>query len=46
VGARLVERGADEGQIGSLLGINDRTAVRELLGTRKPVLAQLVDDLL
>ena len=34
VGARLVERGADEGQIGSLLG------------TRKPVLAQLVDDLL
>jgi len=41
---RLIARGADEGQIGNLLGISDRTAVRELLGQRKPELAELMDE--
>ncbi len=43
---RLVERGADESQIGNLLGISDRGAVRELLGQHRPALVQLMDDLL
>jgi len=43
---KLAARGADEAQIGELLGISDRTAVRELVGQRKPEITRLMDDLL
>lgn len=43
---RLHERGADEDQIGLLLGISERSAVRELLPKSKPTIATLVDELL
>ena len=45
VAARLCERGADEAQVGLLLGISQRAAVRELMQTRKPTIAELVGDL-
>ena len=43
--ARLYERGADEEQVGLVLGISDRSAVRGLLPRSRPTMAQLVDDL-
>ena len=43
---RLDERGADEGQIGSLLGIGQRSAVRIMLAKQKPGIDTLVKDLL
>jgi integrase len=46
VASRLFERGADEGQVGLLLGIGQRSAVRELLARRKPTISELVEDLL
>ena len=42
----LYERGADEDQVGLLLGISERSAVRELLSRNKPSIAALVDELL
>lgn len=44
--SRLYERGADEEQVGLLLGISERSAVRELLPKKKPTIAALVDELL
>lgn len=46
VAARLCERGADEDQVGLLLGIGQRRAVRELLQLRTPTIAELVADLI
>lgn len=43
--SRLYERGADEEQVGLLLGISERSAVRELLSRPKPTIAALVDEL-
>ena len=43
--ARLYGRGADEEQIGLVLGINDRGAVREMFPRCRPTIAQLVDEL-
>lgn len=43
---RLNERGADEDQIGLLLGISERRAAREFLRKRKPSIAALVDELI
>ncbi len=45
VASRLYDRGADEDQVGVLLGIGERSAVRELLPRRKPTLSELVADL-
>jgi len=42
---RLYERGADEKQVGILLGISEQSAVRELLPRKKPTIAALVDEL-
>ena len=46
VAARLYARGADEEQVGLLPGISDRSAVRELFPRPRPLLAQLVDELI
>ena len=46
VAARLYARGADEEQVGILLGIGDRSAVRELFPRPRPMLAQLVEELI
>lgn len=46
VAARLYERGADEEQVGILLGISDRSSVRELFPRPRPMLAQLVEELI
>ena len=43
--ARMYERGGDEDQVGVILGIGERSAVRELLPRPKPTLAQLLDEL-
>ena len=43
--ARLYERGADEEQVGLVLGISDRSAVRDLFPRARPSMGQLVDDL-
>ena len=43
--ARMYERGGDEDQVGIILGIGERSAVRELLPRPKPTLAQLLDEL-
>ncbi len=43
--SRLYERGADEDQVGLLLGISERSAVRELLLRRRPSIASLVQEL-
>lgn len=43
--SRLYDRGADEDQIGLLLGISERSAVRELLPRPKPTISALVDEL-
>lgn len=45
VAARLSERGADEDQVGQLLGIGQRSAVRELMRRRKPTMLELVREL-
>lgn len=45
VASRLFDRGADEDQVGLLLGIRERSAVRQLLLRRKPTISELVDDL-
>lgn len=45
VAARLFERGADEDQVGLLLGIGQRSAVRELMPRRRPTISELVDEL-
>ena len=42
----LYARGADEAQVGLLLGISERSAVRELLNRHKPAIAALVDELI
>ena len=44
--SRLYDRGADEGQVGLLLGISERSAVRELLFRPKPAIVDLVDELI
>ena len=46
VAARLYARGADEEQVGILLGISDRSSVRGLFPRPRPMLAQLVEDLI
>ncbi|CAH0353455.1 site-specific integrase [Aquabacterium sp. CECT 9606] len=43
--ARLYERGADEDAVGLILGISERSAVRELLARPKPTAEQLLSDL-
>ncbi|MDX9742004.1 MAG: site-specific integrase [Gammaproteobacteria bacterium] len=43
--ARMYERGADEDQVGLVLGIGERSAVRELLPRPRPTLAEILDDL-
>lgn len=45
VAARLYERGADEEQVGLLLGISGRSAVRDLFPKRQPSMSDLVRDL-
>ena len=45
VAERLYARGADEDQVGLLLGISDRGAVREQFPRRKPTMAELVAEL-
>ncbi|MBE0550544.1 MAG: site-specific integrase [Rubrivivax sp.] len=45
VAARLYERGADEEQVGVLLGISGRSAVRDLFPKRRPAMSELVHDL-
>jgi hypothetical protein len=42
----MYERGADEDQVGTILGIGERSAVRELLPRPKPTLAELLDELI
>jgi integrase len=44
--SRLYERGADESQVGLLLGISERSAVRELFSRHKPTIAVLVGELI
>ena len=44
--ARLYERGADEEQVGLVLGISDRSAVRGLFPRARPTMARLVDELI
>jgi integrase len=43
--ARLYDRGADEDQIGMLLGIGERRAVREQFPRTRPTMARLVQEL-
>lgn len=43
--SRMYDRGADEDQVGVILGIGERSAVRELLPRPRPRLAELVDEL-
>lgn len=45
VADRLYARGADEAQVGLLLGISERAAVREMFPRRLPTLDQLTEDL-
>ena len=44
--ARLYDRGADEEQVGLVLGISDRSAVRELFPRSRPAMSALVEDLI
>ncbi len=44
--ARLYDRGADEEQVGLVLGISDRSAVRELFPRSRATMASLVDELI
>lgn len=43
--SRMYERGADEDQVGVILGIGDRSAVREHLPRPRPMLGELLDEL-
>ncbi|HRH85213.1 MAG TPA: hypothetical protein PLO41_00050 [Rubrivivax sp.] len=43
--SRMYERGADEYQVGEVLGIAERSAVREQLARPRPSLAQLLDEM-
>ena len=43
--ARLYDRGADEDQIGEVLGIGERRAVREQFPRMRPTMARLVQEL-
>ncbi|RTL56515.1 MAG: site-specific integrase [Rhodocyclaceae bacterium] len=43
--SRMYERGADEDQVGVILGIGERSAVRELLPRPRPTLAEILDEL-
>lgn len=43
--SRMYERGADEDQVGTILGIGERSAVRDLLPRPKPTLPELLDEL-
>jgi integrase len=45
VADRLYERGADEDQIGLILGIGRRRAVRDMYPRRRPPLERIVEDL-
>lgn len=45
VASRLYERGADEDAVGLILGISERSAVRELLARNKPSMEQLLKEL-
>lgn len=42
--SRMYERGADEDQVGVILGIGERSAVRELLPRPRPTLAEILDE--
>ncbi|WP_223879631.1 site-specific integrase [Dechloromonas sp. CZR5] len=42
--SRMYERGADEEQVGVILGIGERSAVRELLPRPRPTLAEILDE--
>ena len=42
----MYARGADEDQVGVILGIAARSAVREQLPRPKPMLAELLDDVI
>lgn len=44
--SRLYDRGADEDQVGLLLGISQRSGVRELLPRRQPTISELVEELI
>ncbi len=44
--SRMYARGADEDQVGVILGIADRSAVREQLPRPKPMLAELLDEVI
>lgn len=46
VAARLYARGADDGQVGLLLGISQRSTVRQMFPHAKPTLAHLIEDLI
>jgi integrase len=46
VATRLYERGADEEQVGLLLGINGRSAVREMFPRPRPAVSELVRELI
>ncbi|UCV17806.1 site-specific integrase [Ferribacterium limneticum] len=43
--SRMYERGADEDQIGIILGIGERSAVRELLPRPRPALVEILNEL-
>jgi integrase len=43
--SRLYGRGADEDQVGEILGIQDRSAVREQLPRPRPTLTELLDEI-
>lgn len=43
--SRMYERGADEDQVGLILGISERSAVRQLLPRPRPTLAEILDEL-
>lgn len=44
--SRMYERGANEDQVGVILGIGERSAVRELLPRPRPTLAEILDELI
>jgi integrase len=44
--ARLYDRGADEEQVGQVLGITDRRALRKMFPRRRPSISELVEELI
>lgn len=44
--SRMYQRGADEDQVGTILGIAERSAVRERMPRPKPTLDDLLDELI